>query len=235
MTGMSAEQQNAALGADLDARYEKFGLQAIRPARPFDVRRDQLIPGRHRMLGAFASIHQHAGAVALIRGDTVTLEDKTKLRPDLLLWATGYCVDLGWIDHPKVSALRSVEQLAARCGGVVRSLDLPNLYFPGVGLDGIGAAPWAHALLARSIASHIRGSTRWDMQPTSKLNHFDLVTYLAPRDPASYPGDWHERYRVLALETPDDRPYPFPERAATSRAHGRVPQPTSQRLFQRAC
>lgn len=212
MSGMTREQQSAAIGGDLRARYEKFGLQEIVPTQPFEVQRHQLIPGRHRMLGAFASLHRHAATVRSIREGTVTLSDGTDLTPDVLLWGTGYGVDLSWIDHPAFTAVRTVEQLTARCGGLVRSLDAPNLYIPGVGLDGIGSAPWSFALLARSIASQIRGAAQLGLTPvTERLNHFDIVTYLAPRDPASFPGDWRARYRSLALDTPDDQPYPLPD------------------------
>jgi len=44
-----------------------------------------------------------------------------------------------------------------------------------------------------------------------RVNHFALVDYLAERDPDSFPaGQWRTQYRALALETPDDRPYPIP-------------------------
>ena len=101
--------------------------------------------------------------------------------------------------------------MTGRCGCIFRSLDAPDLYFPGVGLDGIGAAPWAYMLVARSIMSHIRGTARLDLQPVGhKVNHFDLVRHLAPRDPGSYPpGRGWDFYRRLALDTPDDRPYPL--------------------------
>src|SRR6186713_1831993 len=48
--GSSVAAQSAAIGADLAGRYAKFGIQAIQPRRPLDLRRDQLIPGRARML-----------------------------------------------------------------------------------------------------------------------------------------------------------------------------------------
>jgi hypothetical protein len=43
-----------------------------------------------------------------------------------------------------------------------------------------------------------------------KINHFEIVRHLIPRDPGSYPPergwDW---YRAIALDTPDDQPYPL--------------------------
>ena len=208
---MSAAQQSATIGADMDSRYQKFGIQAIRPEQPLDVLQDQLIPGRATMLAHFERIERVRGQVEAIDGALVTLSDGTRLEVELILWGTGYATDLRWLDVPALAAVRSVNQLCMRCACIFRSIDAPDLYFPGVGLDGIGAAPWAYMLIARSIMSHIRGDARLDMTPVGhKVNHFDIARHLAPRDPGSYPAgrgwDW---YRALALDTPDDHPYPL--------------------------
>ncbi|MEO7393078.1 MAG: NAD(P)-binding domain-containing protein [Ramlibacter sp.] len=211
-SGMTIAQQSATINADMRSRYEKFGIVEIMPSHDFDVGHDQLIPGRPGMLENFSAIERHGGTVQAIAGRTVTLSDGARLEPDLLLWGTGYAVDLSYFEAPQIASIRTLDALAARCGGVFRSLDAPNLYFPGVGLDGIGSGPWAYSLLQRSIMSHIRGTARLDNETLGhKINHFDLVDYLAPRDPASYPPDtWREHYRNLALNTPDDQPYPVP-------------------------
>ncbi|HYN60384.1 MAG TPA: NAD(P)-binding domain-containing protein [Rubrivivax sp.] len=210
-SGMSAAQQNAAIGTDMLARYQKFGIQAIQPDHPPDVLHDQLIPGRPRMLTQFGRIERYAGTVEAIEGTRVALSDGTRLNADLILWGTGYATDLRYFEDPRLASIRSVNQLGARCGCIFRSLDAPNLYFPGVGLDGIGAAPWAYMLIARSIVSHIRGTARLDMATADhKINHFEIVRHLADRDPGSYPeGRGWEYYRAIALNTPDDQPYPL--------------------------
>ena len=210
---MTPAQQNAAIGSDLHARYEKFGILDILPGHPLDVLHDQLIPGRARMLEHFAALERHPGSVAAIDGNTVVLADGQKLDGiDMLLWGTGYGTDLSYIAVPPIAAVRSVNELGARCGCGFRSLDAANLYFPGVGLDGIGAAPWAYSLMARTIMSHIKGTARLDMEPVPhRLNHFDLVTYLAPRDPGSFvPREWEEQFRKIAMETRDEETYPMP-------------------------
>ena len=212
-SGMTPAQQNAAIGADMRARYEKFGITAILPVQPLDVLHDQLIPGRARMLENFAALERHPGSVAAIDADTVVLADGQKLDGiDVLLWGTGYGTDLSYIAVPRIATIRSINELGARCGCGFRSLDAANLYFPGVGLDGIGATPWAYSLMARTIMSHIRGTARLDMEPVPhRLNHFDLVTYLAPRDPGSFvPGEWKEQFRKIAMETADEVAYPLP-------------------------
>src|SRR5262249_8736963 len=104
-SGMNMEQQSAFIHGDLLGRYEKFGLNDIRPARPFDLRFDQLIPGRHRMIENFASIERHAAAVERIDDGSVTLTDGTRLSPELLLWGTGYEVDLSFLEVPKLRTM----------------------------------------------------------------------------------------------------------------------------------
>jgi len=209
--GMSAAEQSALLGKDMAARYARFGLQAIQPARPVDVLHDQLFPGRPRMIQHYAQLERHRGEVAAIDGDRVTLADGTRLQVDTLLWGTGYGTDLRWFDDPKLASIGSVNELCKRCGCIFRSLDAPDLYFPGVGLDGIGSATWAYMLIARSVMSHIRGTARLDMATADhKINHFEIVRHLIPRDPGSYrEGRGWDFYRAIALDTPDDQPYPL--------------------------
>jgi hypothetical protein len=210
--GMSAAEQSAAIGADLAGRYGKFGIEAIRPPRPLDVRHDQLIPGRARMLADFGAIDRYPGTTpdAIAAGE-VTLADGTRLAPDLVLWGTGYETDLSWFEDPRLASIRKVDELGARCACQFRSRDAPDLYFPAVGLDGIGALSWSYALTARSIMSHIRGTARLDMAPHPRLNHLEIACHVGERDPGSHPsGTAGAFYRDLALRTPDDEPYPMP-------------------------
>ncbi len=210
--GLTAAQQSAAIGADMRARYQRFGIAEIMPVHDFDVEQDQLIPGRPGMLANFAAIERHRGSVKSIAGGVVTLSDGHRLDVDLLLWGTGYGVDLSYFEATEIASICTLDELGARCGGIVRCIDAPNLYFPGVGLDGIGSAPWAYSLLSRSIMSHIRGTADLgDEVRSCKTNHFDIVNYLAPRDSASYPPEaWRTLYRDIALNTPDEQPYGIP-------------------------
>ncbi len=209
---LTPAEQSAALNADMRARYAKFGIEAIMPQRPFDVLQDQLIPGRPRMLAHFNSLHRLQGSVAAINGRRVATSSGRAVETDVLLWGTGYEMDLRWIDVPALAAVRNTEALLARCACIFRSLDAGNLYLPQSGLDGIGSAPWANALMARSTVSHILGTAQLDMQPVGhKVNHFDIVSHLAPRDAGSFePGAWQAQYKALALQTPDEQAYPVP-------------------------
>ena len=145
--GMGAAEQSALLGADMAARYARFGLQAVQPTRPLDVLHDQLFPGRPRMIQHYAQLERHRGEVVAIDGRRVALADGTRREVDAILWGTGYATDLSWFEDPKLASIRSVNELCSRCGCIFRSLDAPDLYFPGVGLDGIGSAPWAYMLI----------------------------------------------------------------------------------------
>lgn len=208
---LAIEQQNAAIGADLVARYEKFGIQAIMPSRPWDVRHDQLMPGRARMLANFQRLEHRAASVAAIEGHDVVLSDGTRLQAQLLLWGTGYGVGLPYFEDPRIASIRTLGELRAHCGGIFRSLDAPDLYFPSVFLDGIGSTAFDVSLVARSTLSHVRGTARLDMVPTDhNINHLDMARYLADRDPGSFAaGRGWDHIRQLALETPEDLPYPF--------------------------
>jgi hypothetical protein len=208
----TVEQQSAAIGDELASRYAKFGIEAIRPTRPLDLRRDPLIPGRAGMLAGFDAIERFAGTtVTSIAEGRVVLASGTALPVDVLLWGTGYETDLSFFEDPRIAAIRNVTELGERSVCHFRSIDAPDLYFPAVGLDGIGALSWSYALAARTIMSHIRGTARLDMAPHPRLNHLEIARHLGERDPAHHAdGRAWEVYRELALRTPDDQPYPMP-------------------------
>lgn len=206
------DQQNAIVTADLTARYRKAGLEALLPDRPLDLRSVQIFPGRATMLAALATIDRHRAQVETITAGRVQLSDGSAHAADLVLWGTGYTTDLGYFENPRLAAVTSVNELLARCGCVFRSLDEPDLYFPGIALEGFGATSWNLAIMARSVMSHIRGEAQLDLQPHAhRLNHLDMVHHLAQRDSASFGGVDADTYcRDLGLNTPDDQPYPLP-------------------------
>jgi len=210
-SGMDHARQSAFLDADLRARYARFGLQSIIPQHPFDILQHQLVPGRHRMLEHFASIRRIEAVPECVEGRVVTFADGTRLSPDVVLWGTGYATNLSWIDVPALAGVRNTRDLRRHCGGAVRSLDAPQLYFLGSGLDGVGSTSFLYGLICRSIMSHISGTADLGLEPVAhNINHFDLVPYLAARDPRSFPPGWQQEYRAMQLETPDDEPYPIP-------------------------
>lgn len=213
MLGMSVTRMNRLTNADLRARYAKAGIEELLPEGSFDFARQQLIPGRRAMIDNAARIERHRGQVRAIEGDVLLLSNDERIECDVLLWGTGYAMDLGYLDVDALSGARSLKEVAERCSTVFRSLDAPNLFLlaPGV-LDSNTATPWAYAHAAKSIMSHIAGRARLDAPPSKTFtNYFDLMKLLSERDRASYPRAlWYLKYLRLALWYPKDRPLPIP-------------------------
>lgn len=216
--GVPVEQQNEIVRADLVGRYRKFGIEALMPERPLDLRTDQLFPGRAGMLAGLGQIERHRAEVTALEGGQARLSDGCALDVEIVLWGTGYRTDLSYFANPALAAVTGVNELARRCGGIVRSLDEPDLYFPDVGLEGYGATSWIFAIMARSVMSHIRGTAQLGLEPLPyRLNHLEMVRYFARRDPASFGGvDADAWCREVGLGTPDDEAYPMPESAHPS-------------------
>ena len=210
--GVPVAQQNDLVRADLQSRYRKFGLEALIPDHPMDLRTDQLFPGRARMLAGLDRIDRHHAEVVALEAGQALLSDGSSVAVDTVLWGTGYRTDLGYFANPAIAAVTGVNALAARCACVFRSLDEPDLYFPAVGLEGFGATSWNLAVMARSVMSHICGRAQLDLEPLPyRLNHLEMVRHLAQRDPVSFGGaDADAWCRDIGLGTPDDQPYPLP-------------------------
>ena len=213
MLGRPVEEVNRRANENLRARYVKAGLEPILPERPFDIRHDQLIPGRPGMIKGFARIERYRGEPAAIEGGTVRLADGREIETDLLLWGTGYATDLGYLDVPAFANPVGLNQIAARCHSGFRSADAPNLFFlaPGV-LETNTSTPWAYAHVAKSIMRHIRGARIFVEPPRQEMrNHFEIVQMLARRDRRNYlPGLWYLKYLRYALYYPRERPMPMP-------------------------
>ena len=221
MLGVSVERLNRAIDADLRARYPKAGIEEIVPEDAFDVRRHQLIPGRRRMIEHFSRIERHRGELSRIAGTTVRFSDGTSAEADLILWGTGYEVDLAYFEPESLSRITRLDELARRCGSIFLSRDAPNLFFLAQGvLETITSTPWAYAHAAKSIVSHICGHPVFDETPVpGHTNHFDLARFFARRDRASYlPGLWYLKYLATALWHPKDRPLPIPCRVTAQPA-----------------
>jgi len=212
MLGLPASVVNRLANRDLRARYAKAGITDIMPRGDFDIRRDQLIPGRPHMIRNFDRIERHRGEVQSLRGRTIRLASGETLASDLLLWGTGYAADLDYLGLEALGKA-GMNDISRRCYSVFRSIDAPNLFLlaPGV-LETNTSTPWAYAHVAKSIMSHIAGQPVFERPPRTTLtNHFDLVKMLAPYDRKNYPfGLWYVKYLWLALFHPRSRPLPLP-------------------------
>jgi len=180
----------------------------------------QLLLGRARSiadgLGCTAIVlhvnrHNDTAVAAYRRaGFVVTAESRIDIGGGFFM--DDYGLDLRWFEDARIAGLQTLSQMAERCAGLCRSLDVPNLYFPAVGLDAAGATSWVFVMIARTILSDIRGTAHWPAEPLGrKLNHLEIARHLAEIDPASFPpGRGWEEIRQLALSLPDDQPYPMP-------------------------
>ena len=86
ISGADIDALNASINLDLRARYDKFGLNDILLDHAFDIRQDQLIPGRARMIGNFNQIDRHRGEVLSVRGRLITFSDAASIEADVILW-----------------------------------------------------------------------------------------------------------------------------------------------------
>ncbi|MCP3712929.1 NAD(P)-binding domain-containing protein [Paraburkholderia sp. CNPSo 3274] len=213
MLGLSTSAMNRRINEDLRARYKKAGITEIMPEGDFDIRRDQIIPGRPRMIQGFRSIERHRGEVQSVHGKTIRLSNGDEIGTGLLLWGTGYAMDLGYLGLDSLTKASGLNEISARCYSVFRSIDAPNLFLlaPGV-LETNTSTPWAYAHVARSIMSHITGTTVFVDPPVQALtNRYDLVKMLAPHDRRNYSfGHWYLKYLRLAMFHPKARPMPIP-------------------------
>jgi cation diffusion facilitator CzcD-associated flavoprotein CzcO len=213
MLGLPASMINRQINKDLRARYARAEIADIMPAGDFDIRVDQLIPGRPRMIRNFRKIERRRGEVRSLRDKTIHLSTGEQIEADLLLWGTGYAAELNYLGLDVLSEARRLHDITRRCHSVFRSIDAPNLFLlaPGV-LDSNTSTPWAYAHAAKSIMSHIAGRAVFEDPPRDGMtNHFDLVKLLAPRDRENYPfGVWYLKYLWLAMCHPKARPMPMP-------------------------
>jgi Pyridine nucleotide-disulphide oxidoreductase len=213
MQGASVEALSQSINLDLRGRYAKFGLNDILPEGDFDFTRDQIIPGRHRMIEHFQQLERYRAEVTCITGSTVELSTGERPEADILLWGTGYTLDMSYFAAPKFSTITQSSVLAKRCGDLYRSIDADRLFFLAANtLEGTGVTPWAYAHASRTIVAHIQGKAHLGLQPThQKINHFDGIKFLAARDAASFPpATWFSRYKALTIEHPEDQPLPIP-------------------------
>lgn len=212
MLGETARQTSTLLDADLRARYQKFGIDELLPDTPFDLERDQLIPGRWRLIANLGQIERYRDEIEAIETQSIVLRSGVRIESDVVLWGTGYETDLSYLESVGLNRITRPDQLASRCGSMVMSLDALNLYFVSVGLESTSATPWHYSHLARTIVSQICGAATLSREPVRKhLNYFGVPTFLAPFDPASYPADrWHREYVSLVTDFPNEEPFPIP-------------------------
>lgn len=172
--------------------YNFFDVTEIQPIERLDMRRDQLIPGRSRMIRNFDSISRHQSEVRRIRGHEIILANEERLEADIILWGTGYRISLDYLGLPEYGQVHTLDELRPKLGSLIRSIDYPNLFFIGMTLiDSTSTTPFFAAIEAKSIVAHILG--RCDIPKKNvphHIVHWDLLGFFAGFDHANYPRLW---------------------------------------------
>jgi cation diffusion facilitator CzcD-associated flavoprotein CzcO len=199
--GRSARRATAFLRWLLRKKYDAFGLDEIEPNEPFDIQKHQLIPGRSAMLENLDAIARHQSEVRRIRGTQITLKNGEHFETDMLLWGTGYHMNLAYLGLPEYSQIEVFGELFPALGSLVRSLDYPNLFFVGMSLaESTSSTPFLAAIEAKSIVAHILG--RCEIPEKNVPHHvayWNLFGHFASFDRANYPRVWWKiKYFVLA-------------------------------------
>jgi len=212
MNGETVDQLNAELNVELGRLYRDFGLESIQPDVAFDLRCDQLIPGRADVIRQFGSIRRHRADVRRLADGVAELLTGEAMSVDVVLWGTGFQLDLGFFASPALSGIRNLDELSRRCGPLFRSNDAHRLYFLAVVLGGATLTQWAYAHACRSIVADIQGLARAAAAPaTMHTNEVELIQSLALHDPAHFPpAAWAGDYRRMLTNGADDAPLPLP-------------------------
>ena len=185
----------------LKIRYNSAQLNTLKPTEPFDIGKHQLIPGRSLMLQNLDRIICHQSDIRSLQGKEVALKNGEHFETDVILWGTGYRMDLAFLGLPEYRHVNKLEDLKPKLGSLVRSMDYPNLFFIGMSLvDSTTSTPFFAAIEAKSIVAHILGRCEIPGKNTPyHIAYWDLFRYFAGFDHANYSRGWSIRYFLRAL------------------------------------
>ncbi len=191
MLSRSTDKLSNQVHQQLVAKYRRYGLEALLPSTPFHYERDALVSGRATMLQRFKEIRLFRDEVESVEKGSVLLK-QGEIKTDIVLWATGYRLDLEYLHLPKLAGINTREKLAARCHYLIGAADYPNLYFiaPTI-LDSTSSTPFLTAVLSRSLASLIANRVEIPARVfPGRVNHWDLLKMLAEIDRENFPRGW---------------------------------------------
>jgi cation diffusion facilitator CzcD-associated flavoprotein CzcO len=197
----SIESVNAYFRRRLKKLFTHFQLTEIIPTEPLDLRKHQLIPGRSLAIQNFDKISRHHTKIQKIKGRDIILENGERFKTDILLWGTGYKMNLRYLGLPEYQEIDTSEGLRPRLGSLIRALDYPNLFFVGMSLiNSTQSTPFFTAIEAKSIVAHILGRCEIPLKNTPhNIVHWDLFRYFASFDHSNYPRLWWKiKYFMLA-------------------------------------
>jgi hypothetical protein len=181
--------------------FKLFHLQEIAPREPLDARKHQIIPGRSLAITHYNSIIRSQSKIRRINGKTVSLENGKAFDTDVLLWGTGYRMNLKYLGLPEYNGITSLDELRPRLGSFIRSLDYPHLFFIGMTLiDSSSSTPFFAAIEAKSIVAHILGRCEIPIKNIPHhIVHWKLIRFFASFDHVNYPPHrWKMKYYLQA-------------------------------------
>ncbi|MEJ2049681.1 MAG: hypothetical protein P8Y60_07545 [Calditrichota bacterium] len=149
----------------------------------------------------FDKISRHHTKIQKIKGRDIILENGERFKTDILLWGTGYKMNLRYLGLPEYQEIDTSEGLRPRLGSLIRALDYPNLFFVGMSLiNSTQSTPFFTAIEAKSIVAHILGRCEIPLKNTPhNIVHWDLFRYFASFDHSNYPRLWWKiKYFILA-------------------------------------
>ncbi|MEO1041047.1 MAG: NAD(P)/FAD-dependent oxidoreductase [Pseudomonadota bacterium] len=206
MMGLDTDKLNATTNTMLREKYTYFSIADILPSYDFDYRHHAIIPGRPGMIEHFQSLNRYRGTLHELDGYQVTVAlaegGQTSFDTDVVLYGTGYDMDLDFLQLPEYKGMRSGLELRSRCRRMIASIDYPGLYFLGAPLlDGNGTAPLGISIMARTIAELIKSGESLSGEPmVENVNHWELIELFAPIDRTHYkPLLWKPQYLAMAL------------------------------------
>jgi len=185
----------------LNYRYNSYGIADLAPDEQFDFDKHQLIPGRATLIQNIHTITQHQAEIQRLQGHEVLLTNDERFETDRVLWATGYRMNLRYLNLPEYRQIQRLADLFPKLGSLVLSLDYPNLFFVGMTLiNSTSSTPFLAAVEAKTIISHIQGKCEIpDKALPHHLTYWDLIHYFATFDRANYPRGWKIKNFWLTL------------------------------------
>lgn len=182
LLGLPRKKINAKLAEHLQKKYAKYGLEEILPKAPLDLDQHHVIPGRPGMIRHFAQIKRYPGTVQSLADQRISLSTGQEISAELLLWATGYRLNLRYLELPEFKACDRAPELWSQLGSQCVAKAYPGLYFLGLAtLDSNGSAPWGHAHMAKAIMGEIAGKSRIRRDRVERFcNYLELAWQLFP-------------------------------------------------------
>lgn len=200
LAGKTDDEISAMYAARLPELYRIFGMDSILPKTPLNILHGQLVPGRPELIARLKEIVLHRGhSATAIEGKQLVLSNGETVETDVVVWATGYQLDLSFTKLPEYENVTSGVALRALLGAQLKSLHYRQLYFVGPTVGDVNILTGvASALIGRTMANVLLGRCALPDEPVLRnLNLVRMLEYYAQFDRRTYPpGLWRLWFRL---------------------------------------